>query len=79
MIPRANYLTGYQVALDEVQALDITYVDASLSVFVNQKYPWVGPFFYYVSDQLVRYFGKTPVHDKRYWKDNYSDFDQYDT
>ena len=35
MIPRANYLTGYQVALDEVQALDITYVDASLSVFVN--------------------------------------------
>ena len=79
LIPRANYLTGYQLALDEVKPLHITYVDSSLSVFVDQKAPWGGPFFYYVSDQLLNYFKIAPVHSKKYWKKNFCDFDNYIT
>ena len=77
LIPRAQYLTGYQLALEELQPLDIRYVDANLSVFANGKAPWAGPFFYYVSDELIRAFGGQPVHDRKYWKDNFKNFNEY--
>lgn len=57
LIPRANYLTGYQLALDQVNNLNVKYVDSSLSIFVNQNTPWTGPFYYYVSDELKKCFG----------------------
>ena len=44
LIPRAFYLTGYQVALGEVINLNIYYVDSSLSVLVRRNNPWEGPF-----------------------------------
>ena len=77
LIPRAQYLTGYQLALDELWPLDVRYVDANLSVFANGNAPWAGPFFYYVSDELIWAFGEEPVHDKKYWKENFKDFNQY--
>jgi len=56
LIPRANYLTGYQLALDDVTELDIKYISSDFSILANQKAPWNGPFYYYVSDNLNRYF-----------------------
>ncbi len=70
LIPRANFITEYQLAIDSVHNLDITYVDSSFSLFVNHRHPWGGPFFYVVSNELQKYFGKNIKYkfDKfRFW------------
>lgn len=72
LIPRANYLTGYQPALDQVNNLNVRYVDSSLSIFVDQSTPWGGPFYYYVSDELKECFG---IEDDN--RDSFSDFKFY--
>ena len=59
LIPRANYLTGYQLAIDEVSDLNINYIDSSLSLLVDKNCPWNGPFYYYISDKLYDFFGKS--------------------
>lgn len=76
LIPRANYLTGYQPALDHVHELNITYIDATLSVF-TAKQPWNGPFFYLVSDQLKAYFHDDSERDAKDWKKVYKSFKTY--
>ena len=68
LIPRAQYLTGYQTALDQLHDLNINYIDSSLSLLVFEK-PWGGPFFYYISDRLKNFFG-----DKSTEKFNEEDF-----
>lgn len=68
LIPRAYYLTGYQRALDEVHNLNITYIDSSLSVAVDRKKPWGGPFYYYVSENLRKFFGEDIQYDKKFYK-----------
>lgn len=72
LIPRANYLTGYQLALDQVNKINVKYVDSSLSIFVDQRSPWVGPFYYYVSDELKKCFG---IEDDS--RNSFSDFRVY--
>lgn len=58
LIPRANYYTGYQIAIDNLlsEKTNIYYVDSSLSIYTSQEMPWSGPFYYYVSDKLCDYF-----------------------
>lgn len=34
LIPRANFITEYQLALDQVHDLDVTYIDSTLSFYV---------------------------------------------
>ena len=65
LIPRAFYLTGYQVALGEVINLNIYYVDSSLSVLVRRNNPWEGPFYYIQSDNLKSLFNIEIKYDKR--------------
>lgn len=67
LIPRANYLTGYQLALDEVHPLSVTYIDATLSECVGRQ-AWNGPFFYFVSDGLRAYFHDDKAPTRAYWK-----------
>lgn len=55
LIPRANYLTGYQETINQLHSLRISYVDASFSIFTN-KFPWSGPFLYFISSNLRKYF-----------------------
>lgn len=75
LIPRGNYLTGYQLAIDEVTNLNISYVDASLSILIDENCPWNGPFYYYISDELLSYFKQC---DKKInWKKNLCDFKRY--
>ena len=55
LIPRAGgYLTDYQEALNQVNNLKITYIDSTLSIFSKGA---DGPFYYFISDNLMRYFG----------------------
>lgn len=57
LIPRTGFISEYQLALDQVQKLDITYIDSSLSLYVKPKRWWEGPFYYIVSRQLRGCFG----------------------
>lgn len=76
LIPRANYLTGYQVAIDSVTDLNVYYVSSDLSILVNQSHPWDGPFYYYISDKLMSFF-KCDSKQNKFNKDNLRDFRLY--
>ena len=68
LIPRAYYLTGYQAALNEVNSINITLVDSSLSDRVNSEYPWGGPFCFFVSHELERLFDEDSCTKRLYAK-----------
>lgn len=76
LIPRANYLTGYQLTLDQVHDLDITYIDSTLSLFAA-RCPWEGPFYYFVSGKLMDYFKDTRKNNRRYWVESFRGFKMY--
>lgn len=63
LIPRANYLTGYQVAINDIikSRSNIHYIDSCLSIFANKERPWIGPFFFYQSGNLLSYFGVSKI------------------
>lgn len=63
IIRKSDYLNSYQVIINQLKNLKVTYVDAHLSVFVNTLYPYGGPFFLYVNDNLIRYFNDSSLHN----------------
>ncbi len=77
LIPRANYVTDYQSTLNHVNDLNVAYVDSQLSVFTSKSDPWVGPYYYYVSENLLSYFGHDKSYYKNYVKYNFKDFKKY--
>lgn len=55
-IPRAYYnFEGYQEKLNQINSMNINYIDSSLSIF--SKTTISGPFFYIISEQLKKFFG----------------------
>lgn len=76
LIPRGCYLNAYQLALDELNDQQIFYIDSSLSVMLKKNNPEEGPFFYYISEELMGFFGEQ-ADDRRYWKENFRDFEFY--
>ncbi len=76
LIPRANYLTGYQLTLDQVHDLEITYIDSTLSLFAA-RFPWEGPFYYFVSGRLMDYFKDGARKNGRYWTESFKGFKRY--
>ena len=58
LIPRSDFITEYQFALDEICDADITFVDSSLSLYTHPAHPWGGPFYFIISDNLLDLFGK---------------------
>ncbi len=77
LLPRANFTTNYQTTLNFVNDLDVTYIDSQLSVFTKSYIPWDGPFYYYVSENLLSYFGYDKSYFKNYLKYNFKDFKKY--
>ncbi len=71
LIPRANYLTGYQVAIDQVHKQNIHYIDSSFSFFASTD-PWGGPFLYFISSNLRKYFHdddtESIIYPSDFWK-----------
>ena len=55
LIPRSNNIAEYQIALDHVHSLRISYVDSSFSIF-SGKYPNIYPFLFFISSNLRKYF-----------------------
>ncbi len=54
-IPRYPSPNIYQLALDNLQNLDVHYIDSSLSIFYQN---WRGPYLYIISEQLKKFFGE---------------------
>lgn len=77
LIPRAFYATGYQETLNAVHNVRITYVDSTLSLFVNNDFPWGGPFYYFLSDKLLRYFADTDLNDFQFSEADFKTFIVY--
>lgn len=71
LIPRANYLTVYQLAINQVHPQNIHYIDSSFSIF-NSKIPVNGPFFYFISSNLRKYFHdedtESIIYPSDFWK-----------
>ena len=71
LIPRANYLTEYQLAIDQVHQQNIHYIDSSFSIFDNERPP-LGPFLYFISSSLRKYFHdedtESIVYLSDFWK-----------
>lgn len=60
LLRKANYINQYQLCLNEVQNLNVIFIDANLSIFNNKRFPIVGPFFIYVNKHLAKYLGYHP-------------------
>lgn len=54
LLRKAYYTNDYQYIINTVRNLNVTYIDAHLSVFTSDQ-PNMGPFFMYVNDNLMRF------------------------
>ena len=75
IIPRGPYQSGYQDALNHAGDCDIIYIDSSLSVLTNSDCPWSGPFYYFISDELLSFFNRSKKGN--YLRDNFRDIKKY--
>lgn len=58
ILRKADYLNGYQVVLNQMRSLQVTYVDANRSTMLSRSdMPWAGPFFVFVSHELADLLG----------------------
>ncbi len=77
IIPRAYFWTEYQLALNYVNDCEVYYVDSTLSDYIpKREFRWVGPFYFFVSENLLSFFGEE-AKDKRFWKKQLKDFKEY--
>ena len=56
LIPRTYCLTGYQIALNEVNNLDVIWIDSSISNHVRRNYPYMGPYCLTITSNLLNVF-----------------------
>lgn len=57
LIPRDFRPNEYQLALNQVQDINVTYIDSTLSLYSNADLWYSDPFYYYLSDNLNNCFG----------------------
>lgn len=55
VVRKVPFINEYQLAINEMRNLDVTYIDAHLSIFANVDTPAAGPFFLYVNDNMARF------------------------
>lgn len=64
ILRKSDYINTYQSALDAMNSLNVSYIDAHHTVNVSD--PWVGPFFIWRTKYLNEYFGET-IKEKSRW------------
>ena len=79
IIPRSPYLTFHQLALNELyDGQKIYYIDATLSILCKGDRPTRGPFFYFVSPNLIKHIeNREFVENDKWIKENFRDFEGY--
>lgn len=79
LIPRTYCLTGYQIALNEVNDLDVTWIDSSLSNHVRREYPYLGPYCLSITDNLLNVYGSNEYgYSAKEYKDMLKTYCLYD-
>ena len=62
IIRKADYINGYQFAINQVAKLNVTYLDAHESRNVSTQYPWTGPFYLCINSLVEKYVGHKIFH-----------------
>lgn len=60
IIRKADYINEYQIMINDLCDLRVTYIKSHLSILVDKNKPWNGPFFLYVSNELCQ-FANIPI------------------
>ncbi|MBQ6750231.1 MAG: glycosyltransferase family 61 protein [Bacteroidaceae bacterium] len=68
IIRKADYINGYQLAINQVANLNVIYLDAHESWNVSAEWPWGGPFYLCVNELLEKYVGHRIPHIPHYLK-----------
>lgn len=78
IITRGMCFTPHTFALNAVNNLKAVFISGTLSILTKSDWKNSGPHFYYISDELVKYFGAERLYGKRlFWKKNFGDFKKY--
>lgn len=59
IVKKSDYVNRYQLILDKIADVDVTYIDAHKTPTLWEGSEWYGPFFMHVSRELQLYAGKT--------------------
>lgn len=78
IVRKCNDVNKYQMAVNEVADVNVTYIDAHHSTKVPKDAPWVGPFFLYINDNMKEWaeipmFILPLIFNKKWWSYNFSD------
>ena len=58
ILRKANYINGYQLPINDLRSLDVTYLDVHWShLLAHPSAPWRGPFFLWVNQRLATFLG----------------------
>lgn len=79
IIPRSPYLTFHQLALNELfEKQKIYYIDSTISIMCKGNRPTRGPFYYFVSPNLIEHIENKPFYESKKWLvDNFKEFKKY--
>lgn len=55
IIRKADLMNTYQLMINDMKNMHVTYIDAHLSLYNDLKHPYVGPFFLYINDHLQQW------------------------
>lgn len=57
ILRKANYVNSYQIMINEMAGLNVTYIDANQTINAHPQSKWDGPFYLDVTETLRRYLG----------------------
>lgn len=61
ILRKANFISYYQLMINQIKDLNVIYIDSHLTHhFYNKKSPYFGPFFLYINNPLARYLHIKP-------------------
>lgn len=56
LLRKCDYINPWQMAINEVADIDVTYIDVHKSINNNKQFPMVGPYYLCVTSELCHYF-----------------------
>lgn len=62
LIKKCDIFNPWQLAINDMSELDVTYVDAHKSVQTNRQFPMVGPFYMCITKELEMFAGRKYLH-----------------
>lgn len=68
IIRKSHLVYSYQLSINEMADLNVTYIDAHRSANLNKAVPYYGPFYLCINRNLERYVGHKILH-LPYWLD----------